>query len=82
MRRDFDKIQAQLTRHFYRLRRRNYSFLLALIIHKPHFADTDLLVDPQVFICQLTSFGLAAQLRPVPNERNGDPHSIMPLGNE
>ena len=29
--------------------------LLSLFVDEPHFADADLFVDPQVFVCQLTS---------------------------
>jgi hypothetical protein len=43
--------------------------LLALIVYKPHFTDTDLFVDPQVFVCQLTSFGLAAMAAAAGSER-------------
>jgi hypothetical protein len=67
LRGDFDEVQAQFAGHFYRLGRWNYAFLFTLIIYKPYFTDTDLFVDPQVFVCQLTSFGLTAQSRPVPN---------------
>ena len=77
LRRDFDEVQAQVAGHLDGLERRDDALLLALVVYEPHFADTDLLVDPQVFVCQLTSFGLAALPGrdgrgdgAVPNDRN------------
>jgi hypothetical protein len=61
LRRHFDEVKAEIPSHFNGFKGRDNAFLLALIIYEPHFADADLLVDPQVFVCQLASFGLAAQ---------------------
>jgi len=37
------------------LKSRYYASLFAIFIDKTHFTHTDLLVDPQIFLCQLAS---------------------------
>jgi hypothetical protein len=46
LRRDFDKVETEVACHLDGFGRRNDALLLALIVYEPHFADTDLFIDP------------------------------------
>lgn len=58
---NLDKVETKLARNLQSLESGNNPSLLALLVNQAYFAHADLLIDPQVFLCQLaSSFACAA----------------------